>query len=111
MVALRIEDLKRLPDGAMLAIVRRAKNDPFGDGREGYVSKRSAALLDAWLAAADIRDGCIFRRILWNGAGPSALPPTPSAASSSIAPSPPDCPPPRPKPSPATPCAPAPPRI
>lgn len=75
LVALRVEDLKRLPDGAMLAIVRRAKSDPFGEGREGYISKRSAALLDDWLDAAAIHEGWIFRRILWNGAGPSALHP------------------------------------
>lgn len=75
LIALRVEDLKRLPDGAMLAIVRRAKNDPFGNGREGYVSKHSVALLDAWLEAAAILEGWIFRRILWNGAGPNALHP------------------------------------
>jgi len=35
LVGLRIEDLKRLPDVAMLAIVRRAKNEPFDYGPEG----------------------------------------------------------------------------
>lgn len=75
LVALQVEDLKRLPDGAMLALVRRAKNDPFGDGREGYVTKRSVMLLDRWLEAAEIKEGWVFRRILFYGAGPHALHP------------------------------------
>ena len=75
LVALRVEDLTRLPDGGMLALIRRAKNDPFGDGREGYVSIRSVELLDKWLQAAAIDEGWVFRRIVFDGPGSNALHP------------------------------------
>lgn len=75
LVALRVEDLSRLTDGGMLALIRRAKNDPFGDGREGYVSIRSVELLDKWLQAATIEGGWVFRRIVFDRPGPDALHP------------------------------------
>ena len=75
LVALRVEDLTRLADGGMLALIQRAKNDPFGDEREGYVSKRSVALLDEWLRAPGLQEGWLFRRIVFDGVGPNSLHP------------------------------------
>ncbi|TBW32954.1 integrase [Siculibacillus lacustris] len=75
LVAFRLEDLTWLADGGMLALIRRAKNDPFGDGREGYVSMRSAGLLDEWLRAAGIDEGWLFRRVVFDGVGPNPLHP------------------------------------
>ena len=75
LVALRVEDLTRLPDGGALALIRRAKNDPFGDSRDGYISKRSIGLLDEWLAVSGIKDNYIFRRLRHEGVGPNALHP------------------------------------
>ena len=45
LVSLRIEDLTQLEDGAMSIFVRRAKNDPFGDGRYGYITARTVQIL------------------------------------------------------------------
>ncbi len=75
LVALRVEDLRRLPDGGIIATIRRAKNDPFGDGRDGYMSKRSVALLDEWLLTSEITEGWIFRRLLYEGLASNPLHP------------------------------------
>ena len=45
LVSLRREDLSPLDNGAMSILVRRAKNDPFGDGRYGFLSPPTAQLL------------------------------------------------------------------
>jgi site-specific recombinase XerD len=61
LVNLRVEDLSGLAyDGARI-LVRRAKNDPFGDGRSAHISAPALAQLDRWLKAANIREGPIFR--------------------------------------------------
>lgn len=75
LAALRIEDLTPLSDGSMLALIRRAKNDPFGDGRDGFVSAASADTLKAWLNAAKISEGWLFRRVNPGWAGADALHP------------------------------------
>ena len=63
LVALRAEDIQMKPDGSGLILVRKAKNDPFADGRLAYLSSRTGALLDRWLTAAGISDGWIFRGV------------------------------------------------
>ena len=75
LVALRVEDLSPLHDGSMLALIRRAKNDPFGDGRDGYVSPATVKMLERWLDAAQINSGYLFRRIWGRAVGPSSLHP------------------------------------
>ena len=75
LVSLRREDLSPLEDGAMSILVRRAKNDPFGDGRYGFLSQPTARLLMDWLDAAEIKEGFLFRRITRNWIGPNALHP------------------------------------
>ncbi|WP_026789781.1 site-specific integrase [Pleomorphomonas oryzae] len=75
LAALRVEDLTSLDDGSMLALIRRAKNDPFGDGRDGLVSVVSAEALKAWLEAANISDGWLFRRVNSGRVGAEALHP------------------------------------
>ena len=37
------------------------KSDPFGDGRIAYLSKATIMRLSAWLSAADLHDGPLFR--------------------------------------------------
>lgn len=56
LVALRSEDIEMRGDGTLRAIIRRSKADPFGMGRIGFSSKRSAELVGEWLAwrGADI---------------------------------------------------------
>lgn len=64
LVCLRLEDLTRLSDGGAKILVRRAKNDQFGDGRWGYLSAVALAHLDAWVEAAAIHEGPILRAVI-----------------------------------------------
>ena len=75
LVSLRREDLSPLENGAMSVLVRRAKNDPFGEGRYGILTPPTAQLLMDWLNAAEIKEGFIFRRITRHWIGPDALHP------------------------------------
>lgn len=75
LAALRLEDLTSLGDGSMLALIRRAKNDQFGDGRDGFVSAPAAKALKTWLEAARISEGWLFRRIHKSWIGPDSLHP------------------------------------
>jgi site-specific recombinase XerD len=75
LVSLRREDLSPLENGAMSILVRRAKNDPFGDGRYGFLTPPTARLLLDWLDAAGIKQGFLFRRITRHWIGPGALHP------------------------------------
>lgn len=75
LAALRVEDLSPSADGSRLALIRRAKNDPFGDGRDGYVSRAAAEALDAWTRAAHLTEGWLFRRIYCGRIGTEPLHP------------------------------------
>lgn len=50
LVALRTDDIELRGDGTLRAIIRRSKADPFGMGRIGFSSRRSAELVGKWLA-------------------------------------------------------------
>lgn len=73
LVALRVADLEPIADGGLTVLVRRSKADPLGDGRTAFVSARTAALLDAWLAAAGIADGPLFRSVVGGRVGADHL--------------------------------------
>ena len=75
LVALRIEDLSELEGGAMSILVRRAKNDPFGDGRLGYLTPKTVKLLKRWLRVSEIKNGWLFRRIYGQRIGSNILHP------------------------------------
>jgi integrase/recombinase XerD len=60
-VHLLAEDVNRLPGGGARVLVRRAKNDPFGDGRWGFLSPAAAIQLERWLEVAGIEQGPLFR--------------------------------------------------
>jgi integrase len=75
LVGLRLDDLARLDSGAGAILIRRAKNDPFGDGRLGGLSPRTVGLLDAWLRGAGIGSGWMFRSVHGNSTGADALHP------------------------------------
>jgi integrase/recombinase XerD len=49
LVALRTDDIEIRDDGTLRAIIRRSKADPFGMGRIGFSSKRSAVLVRDWI--------------------------------------------------------------
>lgn len=59
-----VEDLVRLPNGGGKVLVRRAKNDPFGDGRWAYLSERALSHLDRWLTVSGVDEGYVFRRVI-----------------------------------------------
>jgi integrase len=75
LVSLRLEDLAPLENGAMSILVRRAKNDPFGDGRYGYLTPVTVELLKEWVDAASIKKGWLFRKVSGARIGSNALHP------------------------------------
>ena len=75
LVSLRLEDLLQLENGAMSILVRRAKNDPFGDGRYGYLTPRTVEILKEWLEAAAIQKDWLFRKVSGRRIGSNALHP------------------------------------
>ena len=75
LVGLRVEDLSKLKGGAMSILVRRAKNDPFGDGRLGYLTPETVKFLRLWLKASGVTESWIFRRVQSGKIGISCLHP------------------------------------
>jgi site-specific recombinase XerD len=67
LVALNVEDLEQAPEG-MLVTLRRSKTDQEGLGRRVAIPRGEVACpvaaLRAWLDAAGITEGAIFRRIV-----------------------------------------------
>lgn len=49
-VALMTDEIEFRQDGTLHGIIRRGKTDPFGMGRIGFTSRRSAQLVAEWLA-------------------------------------------------------------
>lgn len=72
LIGLLIEDLRPLPDGGARILVRRAKTDPFGDGRWAQLSPPTTEHLKAWLAAA-ITDGPLLRPIVAGKVGAAPM--------------------------------------
>ena len=64
LVGLLIEDLRPAPDDGARILIRRAKTDPFGDGRWAHLSPPTMDHLKAWLAVAAIIDGPLLRPII-----------------------------------------------
>lgn len=50
LIALMTDDIVFRGDGTLRVIIRRGKTDPFGMGRIGFTSRRSAQLVGEWLA-------------------------------------------------------------
>jgi site-specific recombinase XerD len=63
LVALRAEDIAERPSGGANLLVRRAKNDPDGNGRMAALSRGTLETLRNWLKAAGIESGPIFRPV------------------------------------------------
>jgi len=67
LVALQVEDLVETPDGLRVTI-RRSKTDREGEGAEVAILRgcrlRPVEALQAWLAAAEISTGPVFRPVL-----------------------------------------------
>ena len=75
LVSLRVEDFSADARGKITVLIRRAKNDPFGNGRLGILSCSAANHLTMWLAAGRIETGYVFRALGSNSAADKALHP------------------------------------
>ena len=66
-VAARVEDLARQPDGNWLYAMRVSKTNPTGEVRADSrkpITGVAAELLDQWMAASGIRFGPVWRRVM-----------------------------------------------
>jgi integrase len=77
LLALEVADLTAMPDG-LRVLIRRSKTDPEAQGQEIAIPRgtylRPVETLQAWLAAAAISDGPLFRPVGKSGTvGPSPL--------------------------------------
>jgi len=75
LVQLRVEDLSVKLDRSGTILVRKSKADQFGHGRLAYLSADAIEHLEAWLSAADLKTGPIFRGLCGANALPDALHP------------------------------------
>jgi len=68
-VAARVEHLQRTPDGYVYVLRQSKTNQDGAEHADMYkpVAGRAAVALDAWLQAAGITDGPIFRRVRRGG--------------------------------------------
>jgi integrase len=67
LVAIDVEDVGFPEDGSGRVIIRRSKTDQAGEGSLAYLSPDSVGYLQAWLAAAKITHGAVFRRLIGRG--------------------------------------------
>lgn len=74
LVSLLVEDLERAEDGSGSVLVRRSKADQEAQGTVKYLAPDTMAYVDAWLAAAGLSSGPLFRPVTKGGrAGSTAL--------------------------------------
>jgi integrase len=62
-VALRVEDIEFAPGGTATALIRRSKTDQLGEGAVLFLGASTVAALRAWLDAAGIAEGAVFRAV------------------------------------------------
>lgn len=67
LVALNVEDLAFTDDGAATILVRREKTDQEGAGSVRYLAPATVKHLNAWLTAAGITGGALFRGVTRHG--------------------------------------------
>ncbi|SFM05657.1 site-specific integrase [Methylorubrum salsuginis] len=67
LVSLYIGDLHRGADGSGTVLVRRSKADQEGEGAIKYLAPDTMEHIDAWLAAARIESGPLFRPLTKGG--------------------------------------------
>ncbi|MCJ2029507.1 tyrosine-type recombinase/integrase [Methylobacterium sp. J-043] len=67
LVSLYIGDLHRGADGSGTVLVRRSKADQEGEGAIKYLAPDTMAHVDAWLAAAHLEGGPLFRPLTKGG--------------------------------------------
>ena len=67
LIALAVEDLERTPDGSATVLRRRRTTDPEGSGVPLALAPDTLAAVEAWLAAAGITTGRVFRALTKGG--------------------------------------------
>ncbi len=67
LIAIDVEDLMFLRDGTGRLLIRRSKTDQAGEGRAAYLFRQTVLYLKAWIKAAHIKQGAVFRRIIGRG--------------------------------------------
>jgi integrase len=67
LIALRIEDIEWLADEGASVLLRKSKTDQHGSGKWVHLTTDTAAALQAWMKAAQINAGFIFRGIRPSG--------------------------------------------
>ena len=67
LIAIDVEDLKLLEDGTGTAPDPALQDRPGGGGHVAYLSRQTVGFLKAWLKAAGIKEGPVFRRIIGRG--------------------------------------------
>lgn len=75
LVHLQVGNLGPAKSGDTKILISRSKNDPFGEGRTGYVSAATHSLLRDWLSAARIQSGYLFRPLHSTRIGQASLHP------------------------------------
>lgn len=63
LVALRIEDFSLEANGTYTVLVRRAKNDQFGEGRIARLSLATTQLVQKWVETAGLERGPLLRPV------------------------------------------------
>lgn len=67
LVAFDLDDIQFLTDGTGRALIRRSKTDQSGEGNSAYLSRTTVRYFKLWLAAAEITEGAVFRRVIGRG--------------------------------------------
>ena len=67
LVALLVEDLERGADGSGTVLVRRSKADQEAEGAIKYLAPDTMSHLEAWLSAAALTRGALFRPLTKGG--------------------------------------------
>lgn len=62
-IGIRVEHIERLPDGEGSLFIPRSKTDQEGEGARAWLSERSVAYLDEWLALTEIDEGFVFKSL------------------------------------------------
>lgn len=68
LAALELSDLSCAADGSGSVLVRRSKGDPDGRGQVRYLAPDTLTMVRAWLSAAGVADGPLFRTLRKGGA-------------------------------------------
>lgn len=73
LVAICVDDIERLDDGAATVLIRRAKTDQEGNGHIRYLAADTLRLVDDWLDRSLIEEGAIFRATNGSKISPQAV--------------------------------------